>query len=323
MAGAKHRAVCAAPFFAALAAVGCARGATVDAPSGSALQSDAEAARASGDAAPETADGSSKLPGAGGGPERMGDGSAAPTDDGAPPAECDLTGKWALKQFTDSIVNLGVDSKQRAVNYFYFDIVQRGTKFTIMDSLRCGIVVTGATTVTINDATLIALLEHDNSTGRRGTYTPGASADCALTLEETVNVMGCTTPYYRINRGVPLPTEPAAGSTPGTEDWDHDGYAGITLNSGGGPRYVAMRDWNSYAGTTAQFVADTFQVAVSWDSEESVLEPTNFIVRVPSHRDEAGDHHVVWKRIQTADAIPRASGLETCKAVQALLASAQ
>lgn len=234
---------------------------------------------------------------------------------------CDMTGTWAARQYTDSLA-LGLG--QRVSNYIYFVITQDGDSFTVTDSLRCGFEAPqgdALTTIRLGDATIQALAERPSSNGRLGTYAPNAEGGCDFSMEEVVNVYGCSDPYYAVNRFEPLPSGPATDSAPGTEDWDADGVQGITIETGGGNRYVVMRDWTSYVGATDRNVTEPFSVAVEWDSEEVVMPETPLTLRVGSSKDTAGEHLVWFKKVPSGTSgIPGTSPLDTCKNVAAFVA---
>lgn len=252
---------------------------------------------------------------------------------GPPPADgggtasplCDLTGVWIVTQVNFSEA---LGAEQKAVNWFFHEIVQDGDSFEIVRSLNCGIRVTGTTTVTLPDATTEALSRMTSfSNGRRGTFRLTGDS-CRLELERTYNLRGANLPQFLTdywNVGDPpvdladMPELPANAGE-GMEDWDGDGMEGITLESGLGSRYVAQRDWNEYSGTVPT-ESDTFGgegvIVVTWDGQEKVSEQTSPILRTTSTPLNPG--HAWWARVNDELEIVETGEhpeLETCKNVQ-------
>lgn len=242
---------------------------------------------------------------------------------------CDMTGVWIVAQVTFSTA-LGAD--QRSVNWFYHDMSQTGSTFTIDNSLNCGFRVTGTTTVTLSDDTLEALaLENSSSVGRQGTMArTGDGTRCDFDLDRTYNIRAANkaqflTDHWQI--GDPdkdldtfpqLPADAAAGM----EDWDADSHEGFTLSTGLGDRYVAQRDWNEHHGTVPknanQFGGENI-VVVAWDGQESVSDETSPFLRTGSDPQNPG--YAYYRRVGDALVVVDTGDrpeLETCKNVQRL-----
>lgn len=254
------------------------------------------------------------------------DGNDAPDADSTRPdaevgdAPCDMTGRWIAEQHT---VSVALSTDQRTTNYFLFDITQEGDVFTITRALHCGFVVDGTTTVTLDDATLAALLDQEMAgQGRQGRYVQ-AGDTCTFELDRIYNLRGASKATYLDGWTVGDPDRPLSDfpalptSEPGMEDWDGDAMHGITLRSGLGNRYVCQRDWNEHAGTTPTFASQfggEGVIVVQWDSQEGISTQTPPLLRVSA--TPSGDG---WARYARAGGLADgATDLETCRAVQAL-----
>jgi hypothetical protein len=257
----------------------------------------------------------------GGGDDGGDDTSGPDADTGDGP--CDMTGIWIAEQHTVSIA-LGQD--QNTTNWYYYAITDDGDRFTVTDSLNCGFVVDGTTTVSLGDETLAALAEQEIAgPNRGGTYKPTADdTQCEFSFDRMYNLRGADKAAYLTgtwNVGdapVPLADFPAMPTAPpGMEDWDADAKDGITLVSGLGGRYVAQRDWNEHVGNVPQFSAmfgGPGVVVVHWDSQEGISDQTPPLLRTSATPDGDG-----WARYARADGqLTVTTPLETCRSVQQL-----
>lgn len=243
---------------------------------------------------------------------------------GSASSECDMTGTWIVAQVTTSVA-LGAD--QTSVNWFYHSITQQADTFTVNESLNCGFRVTGTTTVTLPDATTLALAENTSSSvGRTGTFTLNGGM-CDFSINRAYNIRGADKAQFLANHwtiGDPpkplgdfpqLPGDAGAGM----EDWDSDGMEGITLSTGLGNRYVAQRDWNEHAGTVApmstSFGGDGV-IVVTWDSQEAVSDQTSVLLRAGSTPQNPG--HAYYAKVDGMLTVVPNDKLETCKNVQRL-----
>jgi hypothetical protein len=113
---------------------------------------------------------------------------------------------------------------------------------------------------------------------RTGTMTPSGSS-CTFHLAKYYIVRGATVAYYvdpSKSMSVDMPV--ASGSSPGSEDWDNDGHAGITMTVTGianGDIYAAQRDFSEYNGTVPQN-AKAFEVGVVGSDGKPALAPEQY-----------------------------------------------
>lgn len=235
---------------------------------------------------------------------------------------CDMTGRWIAEQHT---VSTALSTDQNTTNWYYYEITQEGDRFTVVDSLNCGFVVDGTTTVTLDDATLQALAGTENAgPGRQGTYAVSGDS-CAFSFDRTYNLRGANKNTFLLDvwdvgdPAKPLSEFPALPSAPpGMEDWDGDNMDGITLRSGLGNRYVCQRDWNEHSGTTPQFASQfggDGVIVVKWDSQEGISNQTSPILRTTA--SPKGDGWSRYARVGDNLTIG-ATDLATCRNVQQL-----
>ncbi len=253
--------------------------------------------------------------------------------DGGPPVDappgtppCSMTGVWIAAQVTFSTA---LGAQQKAVNWYYHDITQTGDNFTITKSLDCGFRVTGTTTVTLKEPTMEALAKRSSSVGRKGTFKPSASGNtCDFTLGRAYSLRGANMATFLTSQwmvGDPdkaLNTFPAlpGNAAAGMEDWDNDGKEGFTLVTGLGERYVAQRDWASYAGPVPQqsLMFGGADLVVTWDGQETVSQQTAALLRTGSTPTNPG--RVYFARVDNELTVVTGANaeLETCKNVQRL-----
>jgi hypothetical protein len=247
------------------------------------------------------------------------DASGPDADTGDGP--CDMTGIWIAEQHT---VSIALSQDQNTTNWYYYAIADDGDRFTVTDSLNCGFVVDGTTTVSLGDETLAALAEQEIAGPNRGGTYKESGSECEFSFDRMYNLRGADKVAYLTgtwNVGDPpkplsefpaMPTQP-----PGMQDWDGDNMDGITLVSGLGERYVAQRDWNEHAGTVPQYSAmfgGPDVVVVHWDSQEGISTQTPPLLRTTA--TPSGDG---WARYARADGqLTVTTPLETCRAVQQL-----
>lgn len=247
---------------------------------------------------------------------------------------CDLTGSWIVKRVLFTTPNSALaPGAQKVSNWDLYEIEQSGDDFTVTSHLMAGIVTTGDARVSLSDATLGALQEHMDHTGRRGTFKPTADG-CAFTLERTYAVMGVNPiAFYRGGVADPpgriagnpdaatLEPLPSQGGNPGADDWDGDGKPGIQFvitdsPLGSGVRHETQRDWQEMSGTVAAS-SDEFEVPVTWNFEETVVEASNPFFGVVASVREGAPHTAFWKR--TDASIRGATDVETAKNMQAAM----
>jgi hypothetical protein len=244
---------------------------------------------------------------------------------------CDMSGVWIAEQHT---VSTALGSDQNTTNWYYYQIMQAGDRFMVVDQLNCGFVVDGTTTVTLDDATLEALAGQEFAgLGRSGTFKASADGQhCDFSFDRMYDVRGADKAMYLTSvwnigdAAKPLSAFPALPTAPpGMQDWDMDSMDGITLRSGLGNRYVAQRDYNEHVGTVPQFAAQfggQGVIDVKWDSQEGISTETSALLRVTATPKGDG-----WARYARADATLTVvktgahPALDTCRNVQQLAKS--
>ncbi len=211
---------------------------------------------------------------------------------------CDMTGYWATREtnFTRDTV---LGQVQTSSNWFLFRFEQEGDDFKVVESLDCGVHVTGSVTVDSSPATLRSSMYANRMDGaeggrpaRRGISR--ASGDgCEVTFERWYKVRGAAASFLPADFAAkptlaslpPLPTvaDPATSTDvpAGSEDPDGDGIPGTSFLITGfvqGTRNSAQRDWKEYAtdpASPAPAGALAFSVPGTFDLEESVLRVTD------------------------------------------------
>ena len=203
------------------------------------------------------------------------------------PAVCDMNGTWVVVHHT---INTALGAMQVASNYYYYEITQDGDDFTADKSLACGFVSRGTTDVSLPDKTTSELARRTPQ-GRTGSFKLNEAADgCELIFDRDYVVRGADEDRFLNDlwqRGdppislndLPLPANEAEDM----EDWDEDGFEGITLLTGLGDRYVAQIDWNEYLGSVPPN-SDQFGgkgvIDVDYDSREMVSSQTTDLLRI-------------------------------------------
>ncbi len=245
--------------------------------------------------------------------------------DGGVPADprCDLNGRWLVAQ---RVLADAIGQTQASHNWFYYELRQDGTTVTVTQGLNCGFDVVHVTPLGADvdsSGAWPSILTHDNDAGRMGTM-QATSTGCSVAFDKLYTVRGATQSFYDDpTQPLPSASQQAMGSTPGWEDWDGDGNPGITFDVTAptkGNLYVAQRDWTQYAGDVA-FDTTSFKLAVTWNTEESVLGYTGseLITQTSDPDTDPSQHYVYFVRL-TAD---EATGDPTaiCSAVRALVPS--
>jgi hypothetical protein len=208
-----------------------------------------------------------------------------------------MTGYWASRE-TNYTRDAIVSSVQTSSNWFLFRFEQKGDDFHVVESLDCGVHVTGTVTVDSTPGTLRSSLYANRMDGggsrraRRGT-SKTTGAGCEMTLERWYKVRGVTDAYLPANfdtrptlaslTPLPVVNDPvnATGNPEGTEDPDGDGIPGTSYRITGfvsGTRNSAQRDWKEYAtapGAPAPSGALVFSIPGAFELEESVLRVTD------------------------------------------------
>jgi hypothetical protein len=263
------------------------------------------------------------------------DASALPSPDVPPPnarpgdagigadPRCDLGGRWLIAQ---RVLATAIGQQQAAHSWFYYEVEQHGDALLVTRGLHCGFDVVAKTSLAASvnaSAVWPALLVHDSSTGRRGTFTR-ENAGCRLVLEKEYVVRGATVSHYKDPaQKLPDRTQPASAGTPGWEDWDGDGNPGISLQVSsalaGGTLYTCQRDWTRYEGTTPAG-AVKLQVPVSYGGEQVALgRSAGSAQAIESSSTPSSDpaQHYAWlHRLEPGQA--EGSDAEICAAIRRL-----
>lgn len=218
-----------------------------------------------------------------------------PTCEGAHKVEaCDMTGYWIARETTfarDAVLG----EIQTTSAWYVYHATQTGESFEIVESLWCGVRVTGSATVEPTAAALRGLLYRNDmgKTGkhgpRRGTFKQEGSG-CAYSIQRWYNSRGVVDallpndfnlePDLATLPAMPEevnPIEPTGQSLAGSDDPDSDGVAGASYRLtgiAGGIRSSAQRDYAEYAtnvGTPTAGNAIIFVVPGAFDLQESIL----------------------------------------------------
>lgn len=224
-------------------------------------------------------------------------GSGADCSDAHRIEPCDMTGYWASRE-TNSTRDAIVGSVQTSSNWFLFRFAQDGDDFHVVESLDCGVHVTGTVTVDSTPGTLRSSLYANRMDGvggrsaRAGT-SKVSGAGCAIALERWYKVRGVTDAFLPSDFAthptlaslpkLPSTNDPVRDTTTpeGTTDPDGDGIPGTSFYITGfvtGTRNAAQRDWKEYATAAdapAPAGALSFAIPGSFDLEESVLRVTD------------------------------------------------
>jgi hypothetical protein len=209
-------------------------------------------------------------------------------------AMCDLTGFWAVRE-TDYTRDNVVNAIQVSSNWFLYRLAQTGDDFMIVESLDCGLRVTGSAGVDYSPGMLRAALYLNRMDlaaprgPRRGT-SRAEGGGCSITLDRFYRLRGLAEEFLPADFGAkpalaslrPLPkvNDPVNGrEVPvGAIDPDGDGIPGAAFSVTGfvaGIRNSAQRDWKEYATKVpAPAGAVTLSVPGAFDVEESVLRVT-------------------------------------------------
>ncbi|MCW5833252.1 MAG: hypothetical protein KIS78_12700 [Labilithrix sp.] len=224
-------------------------------------------------------------------------GSGADCADARRVEPCDMSGYWATRE-ANSTRDAIVGALQSSSNWFLFRFEQDGDSFRVVESLDCGVHVTGTVTVDSTPGTLRSSMYANRMDGadgarraRRGT-SRRAGAGCEVTFERWYKVRGATDAYLPVDFDArptlaSLPPLPSADDPvndthvpEGSVDPDGDGIPGTSFRITGfvsGIRNAAQRDWKEYAtapGAPAPASVLTFAIPGSFDLEESVLRVT-------------------------------------------------
>jgi hypothetical protein len=234
---------------------------------------------------------------------------------------CDLNGRWLVAQ---RVLAAALGQTQASHNWFYYELRQDADQVTVTKGLHCGYEVVHVSALgadVSSQGDWPALLVHDSDTGRKGTVQVSSSG-CQIAVEKRYTVRGATLPFYDDpSQALPTLSQQASGTSPGWEDWNGDGHPGITLVVSGaatGSLYLSQRDWNQFSGSVA-FDATSFQMAVTWNTEQGVLgyDGSELITESAEPDPDATQHYVDFVRLAPS----QATGSDTaiCAAVRSLV----
>jgi len=194
---------------------------------------------------------------------------------------------------------------------------------------ECGLVVRGSADVSMADSTTEALAQRTRW-GRQGSFKLNAAGDaCEFRLDRSYIIRGADADRFLWDLWQPgdparplseftLPSDEAGGM----EDWDQDGFEGITHLTGLGNRYVAQLDWNEVSGsvpTNSGEFGGVGVLLVDYDSLEVVSSQTPFLLQVTSIVSPPGWAN--WVRVNPEFVLVENGEhpeLETCKNAMAL-----
>ncbi len=249
------------------------------------------------------------------------DSNNVPTD-----PECNMNGSWIM---ASSTINTALGASQIATGWGYLEITHSGDRFAVQRGYECGLVVRGSADVSMGDRTTEELAKRTRW-GREGSFKLDASGNaCQFDLDRSYIIRGADADRFLWDLWQPgdapkplseftLPTNEAEGM----EDWDEDGFEGITHLTALGDRYVAQLDWNEVSGSVPPD-SDEFGgpdvLVVDYDSLEVLSSQTAIVLQVTSTPMPPGWAH--WARV-SPELVLVESGehpeLDTCKNAMAL-----
>jgi len=209
---------------------------------------------------------------------------------------CDMTGYWAVRT-TDHTRDNVVGDLQTSSNWNFYRLSQTGTDFQVVQSLDCGVHVTGSVTVDYTPGSLQGMIylnreDAESIHGARHGTSAATTGGCAVTFDRWYSIRGAEESYLPQDFGslVPLTQLPAlpAVADPvngdavpaGATDPDGDGLPGVAFEITGivqGVRDSVQRLWKEYAsapGAPMASAAITFTAPGTYDLQESIMRLT-------------------------------------------------
>lgn len=209
---------------------------------------------------------------------------------------CNLSGHWILRQKDFSVANIGTKGVQTSSNWFYWEVAQTGDEWHVVNSLACGIVVSGNANVKLADIGIRGLMHKNRQDpsnprgGRKGVMRVEGSG-CYLKSSRHYFVRGgkddLLPPSFAAEPELetlgPLPVsndvyDPSKGGMLElADDPDGDKLPGIPYEVTGlinGTRSAVQRDWSTYESdethAIAQFSSE-FVARSDFKNQEKIL----------------------------------------------------
>ncbi len=209
-----------------------------------------------------------------------------------------MTGWWISRE-TDFSIDEILSQTQTSSNWYLYHLSQSGDAFHVVQSMNCGIHVSGTVTVDLTDGGRRGLSwANDMGEGsahgpRMGTFKAQGSG-CDFSMDRWYNARGVDesllpadfTTKPELSALTPLPYEDNPQYLPGTPhgqhldgavDTDGNGFPGVLWQISGnahGERDTAQRDWNEYFPDPDYPVpthAIEFTTRCNFSNEENIL----------------------------------------------------
>jgi hypothetical protein len=273
-------------------------------------------------------------------PAAVADGAISASGDAAWPdaaqkpvvTDCDLSGRWIATQRTINEA-LGGIVIQSGHSWIYYEFEQRNTDVVVKKGLQCGEEVKDhstsaafATRVTSGQALWDGIAQNNPMANNRASYAliPGSN-QCQLDVKKYAVVRGATYAYFGafdksgFLHSINEASQPAQDATPGWEDWDGDGNAGVSYHISGiasGDVYMVQRDLLEYNGPTEKN-ASKFKLAVTRLHEQRTIgqNPATLPSADVSPSPDPAQHFIWFARVDTVpqwDLLSDADPLTIC-----------
>jgi hypothetical protein len=254
-------------------------------------------------------------------------------------ADCDFNGIWIGKQVTVSEAE-GIPLPQSSNNWYYLEFKQNGTDVEVSKHFDCGIEVRGSATVTVSPATVTALIQHNQQTGRKATLKK-EGGKCAFDGARFWSIRGADEMRFipneardsqdsidQVAAAKPLPNKMM---TAGAEDTENDGKLGVAFVVKGiimGTRNAVQRDWTrwftepDFEITPSTDWKQDLKIRADFDNEENVLDPADGLITAGSMPSARAKHILRLRFLGRDKSDPRVSqivkpkDLDTCFAIQ-------
>jgi hypothetical protein len=280
-----------------------------------------------------TSAGSSATAAAGSGASSTG-GEAKPKQ--AQDPTCDLSGVWITKQVAASkaLEDVGFSN-----SFAYYEFEQSGTDFVVKKHIDCGGLGLGSGTAYLSRASLQAVTQHNDQSGRKGRFAL-VGGKCTLDTDNFWSVRGAeetrflpdmrdsTMSLAELQKLKPMPTP---NMPDGAQDWENDGEPGVATQLSGiisGARNGCERDWDrwftapGYEITPSLDFTSDVTLRFAFEAEEIVLSPRGGLLTTPAEFD--ADYEPIMRfrflgrttNDPRAQAIVKTDAVATCYAIQ-------